>query len=72
MDKDGREIQQGLFISQMLSDPALGSHLLLSMLQPTREAAERLDELVSKGSIDLGAARVEVRGETGYLYLEHP
>ena len=71
-DKDGREIQQGIFISAMLSDPEIGAHLVTSMMEPTPEACNRLDELVEKGAVDLGGARVEVEGEVGYVYMSNP
>ncbi|HEX9725840.1 MAG TPA: enoyl-CoA hydratase/isomerase family protein, partial [Vicinamibacteria bacterium] len=32
MDKDGREIQQGILVSELLSDPEIGAHLISSML----------------------------------------
>ncbi|MGH9322769.1 MAG: enoyl-CoA hydratase/isomerase family protein [Vicinamibacteria bacterium] len=72
MNKDGREIQQGIFVSELLSDPEIGDHLISSMLAPTSQALSRLEELKSEGSIDLGAARVEVRGEAGYVTMRHP
>lgn len=71
-DKDGREIQQGMFVSQMLSDPDIGTHLITSMLAPTDEAKSRIDELVEHGSLDLGTARVAIEGEVGYVYFKHP
>ncbi len=71
-DKDGREIQQGIFISEVLSDIESGTHLVASMLEPTAKARSRLDELVDKGSVDLGGARVEVDGEVGYVYMSNP
>ena len=49
-DKDGREIQQGLFVSQMLCDPDIGTHLITSMLAPTKEATSRVDELVERAA----------------------
>ncbi len=72
MDKDGREIQQGILVSELLSDPEIGAHLMSSMLAPTEEARARLPELEARGSIDLGAARVEARGEVGYVFMKHP
>jgi thioesterase DpgC len=71
-DKDGREIQQGVFVSELLSDGEIGAHLVSSMLAPTAEALERLPELQSKGVLDLGCAGVEIRGEAGYVHLTHP
>jgi thioesterase DpgC len=72
MDKDGREIQQGILASALLSDPEIGAHLVSSMLAPTEEARAKLPELEARGTIDLGAARVEARGEVGYVFMKHP
>ena len=72
MDKDGREIQQGILVSELLSDPEIGAHLISSMLAPTEEAREKLPELEARGVVDLGAARVEARGEVGYVFMTHP
>ena len=71
-DKDGLEIRQGLFVSQLLSEPTIGEHLISAMLAPTSEAHARLDELVAAGSLDLGLARVVVEGHSGYLYFRQP
>jgi thioesterase DpgC len=71
-DKSGREIQQGIFLSELLSDPAGGTHLIASMLAPSEEAKQKLSELEARGSIDLGGARVEARGEVGYVLMTHP
>jgi len=72
MDKDGREVQQGILVSELLSDPEIGAHLVSSMLAPTEEALAKLPELEARGTIDLGAARVEARGEVGYVFTKHP
>lgn len=72
MDKDGREIPQGILVSELLSHPEIGAHLVSSMLAPTAEALSRLPELEARGAIDLGAARVEARGEVGYVIMKHP
>jgi thioesterase DpgC len=72
MDKDGREIQQGILVSELLSDPGIGAHLVSSMLAPTEEARAKLPELRARGAVDLGTARVEARGEVGYVFMKHP
>ena len=51
IDKDGREISQGLLVSQLLTDRRIGCHLILSMLQPTEEAHERLAAFVARGMV---------------------
>ncbi len=72
MDKDGLEIQQGLFLAQLLSDARIGLDLCSAMLRPTAEALERLPQFQSTGSIDLGAARVEARGAAGHVTMHRP
>jgi enoyl-CoA hydratase/carnithine racemase len=72
MDKDGREIQQGILLSELLSDTEIGEHCISSMLAPTEEALAKLPELEARGSLDLGTARVEVRDQVGYVYFHHP
>jgi thioesterase DpgC len=72
IDKDGREIAQGVLVSQLMSDRRVGTHLLLSMQQPTAEALERLDAFVAQGALDLGPVRVEARGQCGYLTFTYP
>ncbi len=71
-DKDGREILQGVFLSQVLASPDAGRHLCHSMLQPTEEALGTLDKLIMEGVVDLGGARVEVHGEAGHITLSSP
>lgn len=70
-DKDGREIPQGIFVSAVLSDKVMGSHLMRSSLRPTRQALSLLDELVRTGRVDLGKVKVEVQGETAYVTLHN-
>jgi enoyl-CoA hydratase/carnithine racemase len=72
IDKDGREIAQGVLVSQLMNGRRIGTHMLLSMLRPKREALAQLDEFVAKGTLDLGPVRVEARGECGYLYFTYP
>src|SRR5215475_7924282 len=55
-EKTGVELSQGLLISAVLSTPRTGVHLVRSMLEPTPEALERIDEFRSTGVADLGPA----------------
>jgi thioesterase DpgC len=70
-DKDGLEIMQGLFVSQVLSNRQTGHHLVRSMLRPMPESLQRLDEFRRTGKMDLGTVRIEVEGQTGYVYLHN-
>jgi thioesterase DpgC len=71
MDKDGLEIHQGMFFGQMLSDRDIGGHLCMAMLRPMPEALDRLPDFQRTGKLDLGAVRLETKGETGYLYFHN-
>jgi (3,5-dihydroxyphenyl)acetyl-CoA 1,2-dioxygenase len=66
-DKDGIEIDQGIFLAHVLGSETAGRHLCHAMLLPRPEAAELLKELDAKGSVDLGKARVERRGKAAFL-----
>jgi (3,5-dihydroxyphenyl)acetyl-CoA 1,2-dioxygenase len=71
-DKDGAEIDQGLFLSQVLAHPRAGAHLVHAMLRPLPEALERLAAFRQSGAADLGGAVVERRGKAGYVSLRNP
>src|SRR5882724_10144949 len=58
-DKDGLEIHQGLFVSQVLANPQTGHHLIRSMLRPRPESLALLPQFIATGHADLGTARVE-------------
>ncbi len=70
-DKDGLEIAQGLFFSHVLGDLRAGSHLIRAMMRPMPEALKLFDEFVRTGKADLGTVKVEVEGQTGYVYLHN-
>jgi thioesterase DpgC len=67
--KQGREIDQGLFIAHVLADERCGMHLVHAMLKPKREALDRLAEFRRSGFADLGEAKVERNGKVGHVTL---
>lgn len=67
--KEGREIDQGLFMAYVLADRDCGTHLLHAMLRPTKLAEDRLAEFRRTGFVDLGAATVRRNGFTGEVNL---
>lgn len=71
-DKQGLEIAQGLFLSHVLASPRAGAHLVWAMLQPTREALERIDDFRANGIADLGTAHVRREGNVGHLEIRNP
>ena len=71
-DKDGLEIDQGLFLAHVLSRPRTGEHLCHAMLLPRPESASLAAEFASRGALDLGAARLTRRGKAVHLDMINP
>src|SRR5262245_23975890 len=70
-DKDGLEIHQGLFVSQIMSTPQTGHHLIRSMLRPRAESLALLPQFIASGRADLGTARVEVQGSAAHVTIHN-
>jgi thioesterase DpgC len=70
-DKEGLEIDQGLFLSHVLADPADGQHLCHAMLLPRPESLELLPRLAKDGTIDLGAAAVSRIGKASVVEMRN-
>ncbi|MFF0171317.1 (3,5-dihydroxyphenyl)acetyl-CoA 1,2-dioxygenase DpgC [Streptomyces prasinus] len=58
-DKEGLEIDQGIFFSRLLRSPTAGRHLIESLLRPTPRALALLAEFRATSSADLGSVRIE-------------
>jgi thioesterase DpgC len=71
-DKEGVELAQGLLAAHILDAPDPGRHLVTTMLLPTPEALEHLDELVATGTVDLGFAHVAREGRVGVVEIRNP
>jgi thioesterase DpgC len=71
-DKDGVEIDQGIFFCHVLSSPTAGLHLVHTMLRPTRDAERLLERFRADGIADLGPVRVERIGRAGHVTLSNP
>jgi len=71
-EKDGVEVDQGIFLAHILADKATGMHLCHAMLRPKPQAIERLPEFISKGVLDFGPARVERTGKTAIVTIQNP
>ncbi len=70
-EKDGHEIDQGLFFNYVLGDGECGRHLCHAMLLPRREALEKLDQLKRSGKVELEHASVERRGKASIVQLKN-
>ncbi|MFD4556533.1 (3,5-dihydroxyphenyl)acetyl-CoA 1,2-dioxygenase DpgC [Streptomyces sp. NPDC058469] len=58
-EKEGDEIDQGIFFRAVLNSPSAGRHLLDAMLRPTPRALGLLPGFLATGTADLGSVRLE-------------
>ncbi|NGN66169.1 enoyl-CoA hydratase/isomerase family protein [Streptomyces sp. A7024] len=68
-DKEGHEIDQGIFLSAVLRSPSAGPHLLDTMLRPTPRALELLPEFTRTGVLRTRSVLLERRDGAAYLTL---
>jgi thioesterase DpgC len=71
-EKEGREAEQGLFLSYVLADPLAGAHLCHAMLLAREDSRARLRELEAHGALDFGGARLERRGRVSIVTMTNP
>jgi thioesterase DpgC len=71
-EKDGVEVDQGIFLSHVLANAETGMHLCHAMLRPKMESIERAQEFATDGMIDFGPARVERQGKAAVLTVQNP
>src|SRR6185295_17173107 len=69
-DKDGLEVDQGIFLSQVLGDPVAGAHLCHAMLLPRAESRELLANF--KGEMRFEGARLERVGKASVVTMCNP
>jgi (3,5-dihydroxyphenyl)acetyl-CoA 1,2-dioxygenase len=68
-DKEGHEVDQGIFFRAVLSSPSAGGHLVEAMLRPTPRAQRILPEFRITGTADLGSVRLERREGAAHITL---
>jgi (3,5-dihydroxyphenyl)acetyl-CoA 1,2-dioxygenase len=78
-DKDGVEIDQGIFLAHVLASKTAGRHLCHAMLLPRPESAEHLNRLQiirSAGplsdAVDFGKVSIERRGRATFITAKNP
>jgi len=71
-EKDGHEIDQGIFFNHVLADQACGLHLCHAMLLPRQEALDNLEKLKRDGRVDFPHASVETRNEVTIASIKNP
>lgn len=70
-DKEGREIDQAILFSALLTAPRAGARLLDDMLRPTPRALSLLDGFRRDGAADLGAVHIERRAGVAHLEIRN-
>jgi thioesterase DpgC len=71
-DKDGAEIDQGIFLAHILALPDAGRHLCHAMLLPRAESAEFAQKLSRDGALDLATATLRRHGRAIVLEARNP
>src|SRR4051812_49028104 len=71
-DKRGLEIDQGLFLSAVLADPAAGGHLCHAMLLPHPHSQARLAESEQRGSVDSGGVSLRREASAVGVTMTNP
>lgn len=71
-EKDGLEVDQGIFLSQTLGDPVAGAHLCHAMLLPRAESQERLADYIKSGKVRFDGASLERQGKASVLTMSNP
>ncbi|MGK8557561.1 (3,5-dihydroxyphenyl)acetyl-CoA 1,2-dioxygenase DpgC [Nocardia gipuzkoensis] len=68
-EKEGWEIDQGIFFHAVFADPVAGNHLLDAMRAPTTRATDLLPEFRSTGAITLPAVHLVRSGATSTITI---
>ena len=71
-DKEGLEIDQGIFFSHILGDERSGMHLCHAMLLPRADSAARMAEFDRTGELDLPGVNLKRVGKASVLTIRNP
>jgi thioesterase DpgC len=71
-EKDGVEVDQGIFLAHALAHPETGMHLCHAMLRPKMESIARAAEFIKRGVVDFGPAKVERQGKAAVVTVKNP
>ena len=71
-EKDGVEVDQGIFLSHMLAHKRTGMHLCHAMLMMQMKSIERMSNFIMDGVVDFGPARLERKGKAAILTIQNP
>jgi (3,5-dihydroxyphenyl)acetyl-CoA 1,2-dioxygenase len=70
-EKEGLEIDQGLFFQALLRSPLIASQIMKSVRMPTPRAVALVRQFQREGSLDLGSVLIERRGCAAHLTVNN-
>jgi thioesterase DpgC len=70
-DKEGYEIDQGIFFHGLLRSQQVGTHLMETALQPTPRALELIGSFRNRACLDLGSVLIERQGCAAHLTINN-
>ena len=71
-EKDGVEVDQGIFLAHVLAHADTGMHLCHAMLRPKMESIERAAEFIKRDAIDFGLVKIERQGKAAVVTIKNP
>jgi thioesterase DpgC len=71
-EKDGVEVDQGIFLSHVLARADTGMHLCHAMLVPKIEAVDRIGDYLKHGVVNFGPAKIERQGNASVVTVCNP
>jgi (3,5-dihydroxyphenyl)acetyl-CoA 1,2-dioxygenase len=69
--KDGHEINQGIFLSHILADKECGLHLCHALLLPNPRTFEFEEEFARTGCLELEGVSLQRHGKACYMYFKN-
>ena len=72
VDKQGYEIDQGIFFSGLLANQSVGLDLIEQLQKPSAKALSLVDEFNHSKLLDLGKVRLELKGHAGHITFQNP
>src|SRR6185369_16076691 len=70
--KDGVEVDQGIFLASVLGDPVAGAHLCHAMLLPRLESRDLLPGFLKIGKMQFAGALLERHGKAAVVTMQNP
>ncbi len=70
-DKEGREIDQGILLRELLRLPGPGTQIIEAMQRPTSRAWDLLPDFTRAGQLELGVVRIERHGDAAHVTMHN-